>query len=162
MKVIIHNLSEEYERILKEKCDYVIKADGRYAGCQGCFGCWTKHPAECYMKDSLKQICRIIGQADELIIITENYYGTYSPEIKCILDRSIGISTPMSTYRAKQMHHTLRYGKHNLWKNIVYGDISDEEKETFKYLTERNAINFGYQNNDVVFISDLSEMEGNI
>ena len=68
----------------------------------------------------------------------------------------------MSTYRAKQMHHTLRYGKHNLWKNIVYGDISDEEKETFKYLTERNAINFGYQNNDVVFISDLSEMEGNI
>ncbi|MBQ7958777.1 MAG: hypothetical protein IJ330_03585 [Oscillospiraceae bacterium] len=76
MKVIIHNLSEEYERILKEKCDYVIKADGRYAGCQGCFGCWTKHPAECYMKDSLKQICRIIGQADELIIITENYYVT--------------------------------------------------------------------------------------
>jgi len=121
MKVVIHNLSDEYENILKEKCDYVIKADGKYSGCKGCFGCWTKHPAECYIKDSLKQVCRIIGQADELIIITDNFYGTYSPEIKCILDRSIGVSTPMSTYRANRC--TILFDT----ENIISGKILSTE-----------------------------------
>ena len=68
------------------------------------------------MKDKLQQVCRIIGQADELVIITKNLYGEYSAAVKNMLDRSIGTSTPFSTYRGRQMHHTLRYGKHDLWK----------------------------------------------
>lgn len=63
------------------------------------------------MKDTLETVCRDVGKADELMIITENCYGAYSPSVKNVLDRSIGISTPFSTYRGKQMHHTLRYGK---------------------------------------------------
>ena len=63
---------------------------------------------------SYATICRTFAAlwdgADELIIITENYYGTYSPFVKAVLDRSIGLSTPLSTYRGGQMHHTLRYG----------------------------------------------------
>ena len=63
------------------------------------------------MKDSLQNACRVLGKTDELIIITRNCYGAYSPAVKNVLDRSIGLSTPFSTYRGKQMHHTLRYGK---------------------------------------------------
>ena len=101
MKVIIHDLDMQYDGILGKKCDDIINADGKYAPCQGCFGCWTRHPAECFIKDSLRQVCRLIGRADELIIVTENGYGTYSPNIKNVLDRSIGSSTPLSTYRGK-------------------------------------------------------------
>ena len=72
MKVIIHDLESRYSGAIQEKCDRVVEADGKYAPCQGCFGCWTKHPASCFMKDSLQQVCRIIGQADELVIITKN------------------------------------------------------------------------------------------
>ena len=110
MKVIIHDLGPEYEALIKENCGRAVAADGKYAPCQGCFGCWTRHPAECFMKDALQQICRVIGQADELVIITKNLYGAYSAAVKNILDRSIGTSTPLSTYRGRQMHHTLRYG----------------------------------------------------
>lgn len=56
MKVIIHDLGNEYDERLKKKCDVTIVADGKYAPCQGCFGCWTKHPAECFMKDCLKHL----------------------------------------------------------------------------------------------------------
>ena len=76
MKVIVHDLGKEYNEILQKKCDVMIHADGKYAPCQGCFGCWTKHPAECYMKDSLHTVCRVIGKADELTIISENCYNT--------------------------------------------------------------------------------------
>ena len=160
MKVIIHDLEKAYEGIVSQSYGQVIAADGRYAPCQGCFGCWTKHPAECFMKDSLKQVCRVMGQADDIVIVTRNLYGSYSTPIKNILDRSIGTSTPFSTYRGSQMHHTLRYGKHHLWKVIVYGDITEKEKETFTYTAKRNAINDGFESSEVIFVSDMSQMEG--
>lgn len=160
MKVIIHDLGDEYDKLLNTKCDTAIHADGKYAPCQGCFGCWTKHPAECFMKDSLQEVCRIIGKADELIIISENCYGAYSPAIKNVLDRSIGTSTPFSTYRGKQMHHTLRYGKHKLLRVFTYGDITPAEKGTFAFMAERNAINYGYENVDFHVLTNLTELEG--
>ena len=162
MKVIVSDLGSQYAGMIEAKCDRILEADGKYAPCQGCFGCWTKHPAACFMKDALQQACRIIGQADELVIITKNLYGAYSADIKNVLDRSIGTSTPFSTYRGRQMHHTLRYGKHDLWKVIVYGDITESEKETFRYLAERNALNDGYQRSEVVFLADLKELEATL
>ena len=159
MKVILYDLGPEYEDLIKEKCGRAVAADGKYAPCQGCFGCWTKHPAECFMKDKLKQVCRVIGRADELVIVTKNLYGGYSAAVKNVLDRSIGTSTPFSTYRGRQMHHTLRYGKHELWKVVVYGEASGAEKATFRIMAERNAVNDGYARSEVIFLKDLAELE---
>ena len=162
MKLILHDLDRSYDGLIASRCDRALAADGKYAPCQGCFGCWTKHPAECFMKDKLQQACRILGRADELVIVTGNLYGEYSPAVKNVLDRSIGTSTPFSTYRGRQMHHTLRYGKHQFWKVIVYGDITEEEKETFRYRAERNALNDGYARSEAVFLPDLAELEGSL
>ena len=160
MKVIIHDLDCRYAGMIEANCDRAVAADGKYAPCQGCFGCWTKHPAQCAMKDHLQQVCRIIGQADELVIITKNLYGDYSAAVKNVLDRSIGTSTPLSTYRGRQMHHTLRYGTHALWKVFVYGEIAEEEKDTFRMLAERNAINDGFARSEVLFLDHPAELEG--
>lgn len=162
MRVIVHDLGASYDELMKTHCDRMLAADGKYAPCQGCFGCWTKHPAECFMKDRLQQVCRLIGQADELVIITQNLYGGYSAAVKNVLDRSIGTSTPFSTYRGRQMHHTLRYGKHDLWKVIVYGEITEAEQETFRYIAERNAINDGFERSEVIFLADLAELEASL
>ena len=111
------------------------------------------------MKDSLKEVCRMIGRADELTIISENCYGSYSPIVKNILDRSIGSSTPFSTYRGRQMHHTLRYGKHKMLRVYTYGSITPEEKSTFELMAERNAINYGYEQSEVIVLESLSGLE---
>ena len=160
MRIVLHDLDDRYDALVAAHCDQVVKADGRYAPCQGCFGCWTTHPAECVMKDKLQQVCRVLGQADELVIITKNLYGAYSAPVKNVLDRSIGDSTPLSTYRSREMHHCLRYGTHDLWKVIVYGDITEQEKETFRYTAERNRINHGFARAEIVFLEDLSGLEG--
>lgn len=162
MRVVVHDLGSEYDELIEARCDRMLAADGAYAPCQGCFGCWTKHPAECFMKDKLRQACRLIGQADELVIITRNLYGEYSTAVKNVLDRSIGTSAPLSTYRGRQMHHTLRYGRHDLWKVIVYCDTTEAERDTFRHLAERNAINDGFARSEVVFLSDLAGLEGSL
>ncbi len=162
MKIIIHDMDINFSEKISEKADKIIIADGRYAPCQGCFKCWTKHPASCELKDSLNEISRMIGQADELIIITENCYGGHSPNIKRILDRGIGISTPMSTYRGKLMHHTLRYGKHDTLRVFVYGDVSEKEKETWKLMIKSNSLNNGFRKSEVIFTSEAELKEGKI
>ena len=112
MKVILYDLDSEYGALIESKCDRALAADGKYAPCQGCFRCWTKHPAECFMKDKLRQVCRLIGRADELVIVTKNLYGGYSAAVKNVLDRSIGTSTPLSTYRGR--HHRDLYALEHL------------------------------------------------
>ena len=159
MRTIIHDLDESYDSLFKSKSEKVIRADGKYAPCQGCFGCWTKHPAQCYMKDKLQMVCRMIGKADELVIVTDNYYGAYSPSVKNVLDRSIGVSTPFSTYRGKQMHHTLRYGKKNKLAVYAYGCMTEDEKQTFCYMVERNAINYGFQEFEIHYLENLNRLE---
>ena len=160
MNTIIYDLDTHYEDILRPKYDVRIHADGKYAPCQGCFGCWTKHPAECFMKDQLQRVCRAVGRADVLTIVTENLYGSYSPNVKTVLDRSIGLSTPLSTWRGKQMHHMLRYGRHRLLRVLVYGDITESEKDTFITMAERNAINYGYEKSEIFFPKNMHELEG--
>ena len=162
MKVILYDLDQAYAGLIAARCDRALAADGRYASCQGCFGCWTRHPAECFMKDSLQQVCRVLGQADELVIVTQNLYGGYSAAVKNVLDRSIGTSTPFSTYRGRQMHHNLRYGRHDLWKVFVYGDVTEAEAAAFRLMAARNALNDGYQRSEVVFLKDLSELEAQL
>lgn len=159
MKILIHDRDEGFEKQLEENFDQVIHADGRYAPCQGCFHCWTKTPASCEMKDALHEICRVIGQADELTIVTENWYGGYSPAVKNLLDRSIGTSTPLSTYRGGEMHHTLRYGRHQKWTVLVYGDLSENEKNTWQLMAHKNAINDGFESSEVFFIRDIDKPE---
>ena len=88
MKVILYDLDETNANRIAARCDRALSADGRYAPCQGCFGCWTKHPAECKMKDTLRQVCRVIGQADELVIVTRNLYGGYSAAVKNVLEQA--------------------------------------------------------------------------
>ena len=160
MKTIIHDLGEEQNSRLLDAADRVVCADGRYAPCQGCFKCWTKHPAACEMKDKLQQACRVLGTTDDLTIITENTYGGYSAAVKNLLDRSIATSTPFSTYRGGQMHHTLRYGKRNCLRIIVYGDVTEAEKGTLELMAERNAVNMGFREHSVAFCADAEEAGG--
>lgn len=160
MRLVIHDLDPAYGERFQGKADCVFCADGKYAPCQGCFGCWTKHPAECFMKDRLQYSCRMLGQADEVVIITRNCYGQYSPEIKNFLDRSIGSSTPLSVYRGGQMHHTLRYGrKRGTIVVQVYGAIAEEEKRTFELLAKRNAINEGFDHSKILFRDRAEDVE---
>ena len=59
MKTIIHDLGKEQNERLLAAADRVVCADGRYAPCQGCFKCWTKHPAACEVKDALYRLSYI-------------------------------------------------------------------------------------------------------
>ena len=58
--------------------------------CIGCFGCWIKTPGSCVLPDSYQEMGKLLSRTSELILISRCCYGSYSPHVKNVLDRSIG------------------------------------------------------------------------
>ena len=98
MKTIIHDLNKaDFSAFeLPDENVVVFTADGQYAPCSGCFACWLKNTGFCVMDDSLKHAGAWIGQSDPLIIISRLCYGGYSPGVKAVLDRAIGVSNRLN------------------------------------------------------------------
>ena len=153
MKLFIHDLQQEiYDNMFCRDDDViVIDAEGKYAPCQGCFGCWLKTPGHCFIKDELQHIGTLFGKCQEIIIISRNRYGGYSASVKRVLDRSIAQSLPFFTYRGGLIHHRLRYKNKKNLKVILYGDLLDIEKETASLLVEGNRLNMGCQKAQLIF-----------
>lgn len=158
MKLLIHDLPNEVFSALNIPMDdiAIIAANGKFAHCQGCFGCWLKTPGHCFIKDEIQHIGALFGTSEEVIIISENWYGGYSAAVKLVLDRSISTSLPFTTYRGGRMHHRRRYSNKWLLKVIFYGGITDAEKEAAHKIIEANRYNLG-SNSATLFFADKAE-----
>lgn len=164
MKTIIHDFNKEtfsaFE--LPDENVVVLNADGHYAPCRGCFACWLKNTGFCVMDDSLKHAGALIGQSDPLIIISRLCYGGYSPGVKAVLDRAIGVSLPFFTWRGDQTHHIGRYPQRKLLRILFYGDCTESERQTATELAERNRLNLGYKTAETLFFQNPAQIRGAI
>lgn len=140
-----YNLWAHVEEAIKEKgCEVqaaVVSAD-EVKPCLGCFGCWVKTPGLCVItNDCANSISQAEMQADALVILSELTYGGFSPDIKAFFDRSIPNISPRFKIHHNEMHHKMRYEKFPCWIVLGYGDSTEEEREIFRELAQRNALN---------------------
>ena len=139
MNLLIHDLNEkEWEKI---SADYegwkVISPDENIHPCMGCFGCWTKTPGECVIKDGFDHMSDLIHNAGEVVIISKYTYGGFSSFVKNVLDRSLGYLLPYFRIVKGEMHHKPRYPEKKPVTFIFHGNnLSDDEKKAAeKYVT---------------------------
>jgi len=162
-KLILHNLArEDAESLLPpESPEYsVFAATPSLHHCVGCFGCWLKTPGKCVIKDRGSDFGALMPLHDEIIVISRMVFGGLSPDVKAVLDRSIGFILPFFRIVNGEMHHTRRYEKSPDLRYILYGpDINDREKETAQKLVACNALNFGAENYSVSFHSTIQEIK---
>lgn len=162
MNVIIHDLANEQFQILfpntaKDTC--VISDTGRIGNCIGCFGCWIKTPGQCVLKDGYEHMGELLSNSDEVIIISQCYYGGYSPFVKNVLDRSISILLPFFVIRKNETHHKHRYKNEFKLSVCFYGDsISQSEMETAKKLVKANCVNLYVPQCKVHFYNSLKDI----
>ena len=159
MEIIIHDLPEEkFKKIYKNTDNSLIITDNKkIKSCMGCFYCWTKNPGECRIKDSYDNLAELYSKAEKIIIISRCCYGSYSPFIKNILDRSIPYLLPFFKIKNKEMHHTIRYKKSFYFDVYFYGEnIPNEEKEIAKSMIKANCINLNVDNFNVSFLETIN------
>lgn len=159
MEIIIHDLPEEKLKDVYKNTNnsLIITNNKKIKSCMGCFHCWTKNPGECRIKDGYDNIAELYSKAEKIIIISRCCYGSYSPFVKNVMDRSIPYLLPFFKIINKEMHHTIRYKKNLSFEVYFYGEnISDEEKEIAKNLVKANCINLNVTNFDVSFLETIS------
>ena len=154
MRVIIHDLGAEYEASWKAKCDRLIHAGGKYAGCRGCFGCWTKTPGKCVIRDDAVKVYPLIAESDAVIYVSRIKYGGYDTVMKTMLERAIPIQMAFIRLLDGETHHIQRAVALKKAVIIAYGDTGEEEREVFRRLAERNAKNMSFKSWRIVFVNE--------
>ena len=162
-KLVLHDLSEEESSIyLPHKSENItyFTAQPGVKTCIGCFGCWIKTPGTCVMKDEISAFSKMVPEHDDFIVISKCIYGGLSPDIKVVIERSIGILLPYFGVVNGEMHHLPRYKKMPTLTYHFYGsDITKNEMQTARKLTAANALNLWMPKHEVYFHAFLSEIK---
>ena len=111
MKLLIHDYTPEEFAPLSAQYEGwdVISDDGSIRPCIGCFGCWVKTPGQCVIRDGYETNARRLHEAEEVVVCTKWTYGGFSPFVKNVFDRSIGVVLPFFELVDGEMHHQRRY-----------------------------------------------------
>ena len=66
-----------------EAVKYIDLSSLRIANCVGCFGCWTKTPGKCVIRDDATWVYPCIAASDTVLYVSRLCYGGYD----CIFRR---------------------------------------------------------------------------
>jgi len=162
MKLIIHDLPEDMAKTLfsHHSSDYkIISGCADITPCMGCFGCWIKTPGKCVLKDGYDNMGELLGKSEKVTVISQCFYGCYSPFVKNVLDRSISWLLPFFKIRNNETHHKRRY-QNNIWIAVhFYGEnITREERETAEKLVKANCANLYVKNYEISFSNSLENL----
>ena len=122
--------------------------------CIGCFGCWTKTPGKCVIRDDAVKVYPLIAKSEKVLYISHIKYGSYDSVMKTMLERAIPIQQAFIRLVNDETHHVQRAVAEKDATIIGYGDINDEEKEIFKELIARNSKNMNFKSYNIIFATD--------
>ena len=134
----------------------IISDENKIKNCTGCFCCWIKNPGRCILKDGYENLAELYSKAEKITIISKCCYGTYSPFVKNVLDRSIPYLLPFFKLKNNEMHHTIRYKKKLLLEVYFYGkDLTELEKNIAEKTVKANCVNLNVKKFNVSFLENI-------
>ena len=126
----------------------------KITNCIGCFGCWTKTPGRCVIRDDAVKVYPQIAASRRVLYISKIKYGSYDTVMKTMLERSIPIQQAFIRLLDGETHHVQRAVVPKQATVIGYGSTSEEEKALFRQLVERNAKNMCFEDYRVIFVPE--------
>lgn len=123
----------------------------KIAHCTGCFGCWTRTPGKCVIRDDAVTVYPRIAASDKILYVSRVRYGGYDTIMKTMLERAIPVQQAFIRLLDGETHHVQRRVVPKRAVIIGYGELTEEEKEIFRNLAERNARNMNFESWKVIF-----------
>lgn len=140
--------------ISRSSIEYLDLSGLRIANCIGCFGCWTKTPGKCVIRDDAVKVYPKIAESNYVLYISRVKYGSYDTIMKTMLERAIPIQQAFIRLLHGETHHVQRRVAPKQAVIIGYGEISRDEQEIFRQLVVRNANNMNFESYQVLFSSE--------
>ena len=130
---------------------YIDLSSLKIANCTGCFGCWTRTPGKCVMRDDATRVYPYIAASDTVLYVSRVKYGGYDSVRKRMLERAIPVQQAFIRIFKNETHHVQRAVVPKRATIVAYGDIDAEERALFEKLVARNASNMSFESHEVVF-----------
>lgn len=133
------------------------------ANCVGCFGCWTKTPGKCVIRDDATTVYPYIAASNRILYVSRIKYGCYDTIMKTMLERAIPVQQAFIRLLHGETHHVQRNVLPKQALIIGYGDLSLTSQNVFRQLVARNANNMSFEDYRVLFASeaDLEQLVRN-
>lgn len=136
----------------------------KIANCVGCFGCWTKTPGRCVIRDDAVKVYPLIAQSETVLYVSRIKYGGYDTVMKTMLERAIPVQQAFIRVVNGETHHVQRSVAPKDAVILAYGASDEEEQVLFRQLIARNAHNMNFQSYRVLFcredqVQDLVQTE---
>jgi len=110
--------------------------------CKGCFHCWLITPGECVIGGVGNELAREYINSDLVILLSPVVFGSYSSELKKVLDRMIPNMSGLLTRRGGDTRHVRRYHRHPSLLVLGWQDQEDaRQQEIYLDLAYRNKLN---------------------
>ena len=154
MTLIVSDRHLEVPEIQRAAIEFIDLSKLKIANCVGCFGCWTKTPGKCVIRDDAVQVYPRIAASDRLMYVSRVRYGSYDTIMKTMLERAIPVQQAFIRLHHGETHHVQRDVALKEAVVVGYGDLSAEEQDIFRQLIARNANNMNFTQYRVVFAQE--------
>lgn len=140
--------------VLDDATRYVDLSALKIARCVGCFGCWTKTPGRCVIRDDATKVYPLIARSERLLYVSRIIYGSYDSVMKTMLERAIPVQQAFIRLFHGETHHVQRAVAPKRAVILAYGAADAEERELFEQLVARNARNMNFDTYEVRFVTE--------
>lgn len=154
MKLILSDRPLDIHFSNPHEIRYFNLSELKIANCTGCFGCWTKTPGKCVIRDDATRVYPCIARSNAILYVSRLKYGGYDTVMKTMLERAIPIQQAFIRIHQGETHHVQRNVIPKKAVIIAYGDIDDEEQDIFRELIARNARNMNFESYEIIFTSE--------
>lgn len=154
MNLLLSDKDLKIDFMERDENKYINLANLKISNCVGCFGCWTKTPGKCVIRDDAVKVYPIIAKCEEVIYVSKIKYGCYDTTMKTMLERAIPTQQAFIRLLNDEAHHVQRNVAMKNAVIIAYGKIEKEEQKIFKDLVARNAHNMNFSSYKVIFVDE--------
>ena len=133
----------------------------KIAPCVGCFGCWTRTPGKCVIRDDAVRVYPRLAESDTAIYVSRVRYGGYDMVMKTMLERAIPVQQAFIRLLDGETHHVQRAVVPKKATIVAYGVRDREEEDLFRRLVARNAKNMSFQSYEIRF-NDEEQVEAEV
>ena len=135
------------ERLKKQGADviYISVSDLDVKPCYSCGYCTTKEYGKCVIQDDMDPIFRQLIHAEKMIIVTPVIFGSYSFQLKAVLDRTCILGDLHYFYSKGELVKGMKAGAEVSYEAKLYAAIGvkencdEEERRAFETLVNENS-----------------------
>lgn len=154
MKLILSDRPLDIHFSNPHEIRYFNLSELKIANCTGCFGCWTKTPGKCVIRDDATRVYPCIARSNAILYVSRLKYEGYDTVMKTMLERAIPIQQAFIRIHQGETYHVQRNVIPKKAVIIAYSDIDDEKQDIFRELIARNARNMNFENYEIIFTSE--------